>query len=416
LGHFAGMALDPDKVDPTALPYRLPGPATNDLMTNLEAVEAVLSERTAKLGVQVTRGVTVSAIEQAGATVVARAGDHEYVARWLVGCDGGRSAVRRLAGFAFVGTEPQFTGYAAVATIADPRQLRPGFNLTPTGMYLRTPFEGHLGIMDFDGGAFDRSQPPTREHLQAVLRRVSGTDVTLRDVRLASSFTDRAMQATTYRRGRVLLAGDAAHIHSPLGGQGLNLGIGDAMNLGWKLAATVHGYAPDGLLDTYTGERHPIGARVLDWSRAQVAVIRPGSHAPALQGLIRDLIGTRDGATYMFERLSGSSIRYDLGSEQPLVGRNAPDLRLEDGTRLGDLMQDGRGVALDFSTDRRLYGPATGWANRVRYVAGMARNDLGLGAVLVRPDGIVAWSGDRDADRDAFERAARRWFGTGLDS
>src|SRR6185295_12573468 len=129
--------------------------------------------------------------------------------------------------------------------------------------------EGHLGIMDFDGGAFDRSQPPTREHLQAVLRRVSGTDVTLRDVRLASSFTDRAMQATTYRRGRVLLAGDAAHIHSPLGGQGLNLGIGDAMNLGWKLAATVHGYAPDGLLDTYTRERHPIGAWVVAWTPAQ---------------------------------------------------------------------------------------------------------------------------------------------------
>ena len=168
-------------------------------------------------------------------------GEDEYAARWVVGCDGGRSTVRGLAGFDFVGTEPQFTGYVVLATIADPEKLRPGFNLTPTGMYIRMPAEGHIGMMDFDGGAFDRSQQPTRDHLQAVLRRVSGTDVTLSDVNLASSFTDRAMQTTTYRQGRVLLAGDAAHIHSPLGGQGLNTGLGDAMNLGWKLAATVQG-------------------------------------------------------------------------------------------------------------------------------------------------------------------------------
>src|SRR5262249_56003695 len=123
---------------------------------------------------------------------------------------------------------------------------------------------------------------------------------------------------------------------------------------GWKLAATVHGYAPDGLLDTYTRERHPIGAWVLDWTRAQAAAMRPDPHGQAVQGVIRDLLGTRDGATYVFGKISGSSIPYDLGTEQPLVGRNAPDLRLEDGTRLGDLMQDGRGVALDFSVDRRL--------------------------------------------------------------
>ena len=129
------------------------------------------------------------------------------------------------------------------------------------------------------------------------------------------------------------------------------------------------------------------------------------------KAVVRDLIGTRDGTTYMFERVSGASIRYDLGSEHPLVGRSAPDFRLEDGTRLGDLMRDGRGVALDFSTDQRLRDPATGWESRMRYVAGPARNDLGLGAVLVRPDGIVAWAGDRTPDREAFERAAGHWFG-----
>ncbi|MBE3012831.1 FAD-dependent monooxygenase [Microbispora sp. NEAU-D428] len=413
VGHFAGMMLDPAKVDVAALPFRLPSPAMEGVMTNLEAVEAVLSERASALGVEVRRGVTVSAIAQDDEIVVAHAGEHEYAARWLVGCDGGRSTVRGLAGFDFVGTEPQFTGYAVLAAIADPEKLRPGFTLTPTGMYLRTLAEGHIGMLEFDGGAFDRSQRPTHDHLQAVLRRVSGTDVTLSDVHLASSFTDRAMQTTTYRQGRVLLAGDAAHIHSPLGAQGLNLGIGDAMNLGWKLAATVHGYAPDGLLDTYTRERHPIGAWVLDWTRAQAAVMRPDPHAQAIQTVIRDLIGTRDGTTYVFGKTSGSSIRYDLGSEQPLVGRNAPDLRLEDGTRLGDLMRDGRGVALDFSTDRLLHASAMGWERRIRYAAGPAGNNLGLGVVLVRPDGVVAWAGNHDdPDREAFERAAGHWFGS----
>ncbi|MFG1681210.1 FAD-dependent monooxygenase [Nonomuraea sp. NPDC049269] len=411
VGHFAGMMLDPAKVDVAALPFRLPSPAMEGVMTNLEAIETVLSERASMLGVEIRRGVTISAIAQNDESVVARAGEHEYAGRWLVGCDGGRSAVRGLAGFDFVGTEPQFTGYAVHATIADPEKLRPGFNPTPTGMYLQTPLKGHIGMMEFDGGAFDRSQQPTREHLQAVLRRVSGTDVTLSEIHLASSYTDRAMQTTTYRQRRVLLAGDAAHIHSPLGGQGLNTGIGDAMNLGWKLAATVHGYAPDGLLDTYTRERHPIGSWVLDWTRAQVAAMKPDPHAQAIQGVIRDLIGTRDGTTYLFDKMSGSSIRYDLGSEQPLVGRNAPDFRFEDGTRLGDLMQDGRGVALDFSIDRCLHGSAMGWESRVRYAAGPARNDLGSGAVLVRPDGVVVWAGDREPDREAFERAAGHWFG-----
>ncbi|GDY41064.1 hypothetical protein SANT12839_019460 [Streptomyces antimycoticus] len=219
-GHFAGITLDPAKVDVAALPFRLPSPAPEGVVTHLEAVEAVLAERASKLGVDIRRGVTVSAIAQDEESVVAQAGEHEYAARWLVGCDGGRSTVRGLAGFAFVGTEPQFTGYTLHATIADPEKLRPGFTLTPSGMYIRMPAEGHIGMMDFDGGAFDRSQPPTRDHLQTVLRRVSGTDVTLSAIHLASTFTDRAMQTTTYRAGRVLLAGDAAHIHSPLAGRG----------------------------------------------------------------------------------------------------------------------------------------------------------------------------------------------------
>ncbi|SED50839.1 2-polyprenyl-6-methoxyphenol hydroxylase [Streptomyces sp. 2224.1] len=410
VGHFAGISLDPGRVDAAALPYRLPGQAMDGMLTYLEAVEMVLAEQATRLGVEIRHGVTVSALSRHEESAVAYAGEHAYPARWVVGCDGGRSTVRGLADFAFVGTEPQFTGYTMQATAADAEKLGPGINLTPTGMYLRL-LEGHIAMVDFDGGAFDRSQQLTRDHLQAVLRRVSGTDVTLSEVHLASSFTDRAMQTTTYRRGRVLLAGDAAHIHSPLGGQGLNTGIGDAMNLGWKLAATVHGHAPDGLLDTYTRERHPIGAKVLDWSRAQVAIMRPDPHCQAIQGVIRDLLGTRDGATYVAGRLSGASIRYDLGSEQPWAGRSAPDFCLENGTRLSDLMRDGRGVVLDFSADRCLRDPAKGWEPRMRYAAGPAENDLGLGAVLVRPDGVVAWAGERTPDREAFEQAAVQWFG-----
>ncbi|MEV6415446.1 FAD-dependent monooxygenase [Kribbella sp. NPDC051718] len=403
VGHFAGMMLDESKVDLKALPYRLPTPAPGGAMTSLEAVEGVLAERAAKVGVEVRYGVTVGALTQYEDKVVI---GQEYEAKWVVGCDGGRSTVRGLAGFEFAGTKPQFTGYVMDATVAEPEKLKPWFNLTPTGMYVRMPVEGHLGMMDFDGGAFDRSQRLTREHLQEVLRRVSGTDVTLSEVRRASSFTDRAMQATTYRQGRVLLAGDAAHIHSPLGGQGLNLGLGDAMNLGWKLAATVKNEAPDGLLDSYAAERQPIAARVLDWSRAQVATMAPGSQA--LQGLMHDLLQTRDGTTYAFERLSGASIRYDLGSEQPLVGRVAPEFRLEDGTRLADLMRAGEGVLLDFTQD--LQGAAMDWEGRIRYSGKPARNNLGLAAVLIRPDGVVAWAASNH-DVGGFHQAATQWFG-----
>ncbi|MGV9294365.1 FAD-dependent monooxygenase [Amycolatopsis sp. NPDC003676] len=402
IGHFAGTSLDPADVDLAGLPYRLPSPALDGIMTSLDAVETVLAERAVKLGAEIRRGVSVSGLFQDDEHVVVQAGEDEYPARWLVGCDGGRSTVRRLAGFSFAGTEPELTGYVALATIADPEKLSPGFNLTPDGMYVSMPAPGHFGVMDFDGGTYDRSQPLTREHLQAVLRRVSGTDVTLDEVQLASSFTDRAKQTTEYRRGRVLLAGDAAHIHSPLGGQGLNLGIGDAMNLGWKLAATVRGHAPDGLLDTYATERHPVGAKVLDWSRAQVAVMRPDPHSRAIQAVVRDLMATRDGTTYVFARTSGLSLRYDLGDE--LVGHNAPDFRLADGTRLGELLQDGRGVALDFTADDRLRDAAARY--RVQYQAIPVRDDLGYDAVLVRPDGIVAWA----SGHGSFEDALSRWF------
>ncbi|WP_406293414.1 FAD-dependent oxidoreductase [Embleya sp. NBC_00888] len=411
LSHFAGMTLDAADIESATLRYRLPSPAMEGFMTSLAAIEDVLSERAATLGVEIVRGADVTAVTQDDHAVAVTAAGRQYQGRWLVGCDGGRSTVRTLAGFDFVGTEPLFTGYVAQVTFADPDRLPLGFNPTAHGMYLRTPFEGHLGMMDFDGATFDRSQPLTREHLQTVLRRITGTDVTLTDVRLASSFTDRAMQATSYRRGRVLLAGDAAHIHSPLGGQGLNLGIGDAVNLGWKLAAAVHGTAADGLLDTYTSERHPVGAAVLDWSRAQVATMKPGPNTPALRRLLHDLMSTPDGTTHVYRTTSGLFNRYDLADEQPLVGRTAPDFRFEDGTRLGDLLHQGQGVVLDFSAHRGLQDVAGKWKGRIRYAAGSARNDLGFTALLVRPDGVVAWASEHTPRREAFAQATARWFG-----
>lgn len=220
MSHFAGMGLEAADIDMTALPFRLPSPAMEGFMTSLAAVTSVLNERAIALGVDLRRGTPVTAVKQDDQCVTVTAGGQEHQARLLVGCDGGRSTVRGLAGFDFVGTEPLFTGYVAQVAFADPEQLQLGFNPTPHGMYLRTPFEGHLGMMDFDGGTFDRSQPLTLEHLQDVLRRITGTDIALTEVHRASSFTDRARQVTTYRKGRVLLAGDAAHIHSPLGGQG----------------------------------------------------------------------------------------------------------------------------------------------------------------------------------------------------
>jgi 2-polyprenyl-6-methoxyphenol hydroxylase-like FAD-dependent oxidoreductase len=294
--------------------------------------------------------------------------------------------------------------------MADPDKLRLGRHYTPAGMYTYAR-PGTIAMVEFDGGACHRIQPITREHVQAVLRRISGADVTLTALQLATTWTDRAYQATAYRNGRVLLAGDAAHIHSPLGGQGLNLGLGDAMNLGWKLAATIRGNAPAGLLESYSSERHPVGAQVLDWSRAQVALMRPTRSSRALEAIIRDLIDTRDGATYFAERVWGVSLHYDLGGSHPLAGRGAPDFELVEGTRLGELLRNGSGLFMDFDARAPLQALASRWSDRITYVAGDAKDRLGLSAVLVRPDGIVAWAAEAAPDHEEASQAMSRWFG-----
>src|SRR5580692_9695139 len=273
VGHFAGIPFREGDIDISQWKYRLPSSTDTSLISEMQELETVFAHRAEALGVEIKRGLAVTDFQQTEDGVTVQSGDQSFKGQWLVGCDGGRSVVRKAGGFEFAGTEPEFTGYSTQVEIADPEKLSPGRNVTPTGMYLQSQ-PGYVIIQDFDGGAFHNSEKPvTLEHLQKVLRRVSDTDVTISALHIATTWTDRARQATTYLNGRILLAGDAAHIHSPLGGQGLNLGLGDAMNLGWRLAATIQHKAPEGLLDSYQTERHPLGAQVLDWSRAQVAIM-----------------------------------------------------------------------------------------------------------------------------------------------
>ncbi len=328
VGHFAGIPIHSGNIDRSQWRYRLPGSTDTSLISEMQELEMVLARRAEALGVEIKRGLAVTDFRQTADGVTVQSGDQSFQGKWLVGCDGSRSVVRKTGSFEFAGTEPEFTGYSAHIDLVDPEKLKPGRNMTPTGMYLQSQ-PGYLVIQDFDGAAFHAADKPiTLEHVQEVLRRISNTDVTIGALHVATTWTDRARQATTYRNGRVLLAGDAAHIHAPLGGQGLNLGLGDAMNLGWKLAATIHEKAPEGLLDSYQTERHPLGAQVLDWSRAQAAIMKPTPEARALNAIFRDVMETRDGATYVAGRIWGITTHYDLGGDRPLIRHSVPNFEL----------------------------------------------------------------------------------------
>ncbi|HEL2979965.1 TPA: FAD-dependent monooxygenase [Stenotrophomonas maltophilia] len=409
-GHFAGIPFALENVDSTRWTWRLPTPVGTQMAVELQALETVLSERAVALGVRIERGRALQAVQadDAGGTIETHAGTVR--AAWLVGCDGGRSTVRKQCGFSFAGTDPEFTGHSLLVELDDPSVLTPGRQYTAHGMCNFNP-PGVLALADFDGGAGHRT-PLDREAAQALLRRICGRDATLTALDLHSTWTDGARQATTYRKGRVLLAGDAAHVHSPLGGQGLNLGVGDAMNLGWKLAAVARGDADEALLDSYQAERHPIGARVLDWSRAQVALMRPGAGSRALAAVIADLAETGDGATYLAEQVWGVAQQMDLGEGHPLIGRSTPDFRLADGRRTGELLRTGQGALLAFDTACSLRQCVYRWQPSITCATAAGDGAADLGAVLVRPDGIVAWACGPGGDLSRLDAALAFWSGS----
>ncbi|MEU7043797.1 FAD-dependent oxidoreductase [Streptomyces varsoviensis] len=410
-GHFAGIVLDADLVD-WADPD-LAGHASVDgaRMVPQRELESLLADHLTRLGVPVHRGVEVTALEDTGDGVLVGTSTLGTVRTgWLVGCDGGRSTVRRLAGIGFPGTDPELTGYMALAEIEDPSVLAEGWGWTPQGAYRYGPQPGRVVAVEFVAPPADRSAPVTLEELQGSLRRVSGTDITLTALRgEASRWSDNARQAAAYRSGRVLLAGDSAHVHSPFGGQGLNLGFGDAMNLGWKLGAVVAGWAPEGLLDTYDAERRPLGAWVLDWTRAQIGVLRGDPKSAALREVLIDLLNTPDGATHAVKKISGVTQRVDLPGTHPLTGRYVPDLWLSDGTRLVDHGHHGGFLLLDRTPNSTFTHLAAPWGSRVHAIPDDSPSTPL--AVLVRPDGVVAWATDT-TDPSGLEAALHQWAGT----
>ncbi|MGY2060350.1 FAD-dependent monooxygenase, partial [Nocardia gipuzkoensis] len=385
-GHFAGIFLDAGLIEFDDRAYLDAAPIAGAIFVDQQGIEAVLAERAGQLGVAVRRGVELTGFTDDSDCVTIWLGDTVIRAGWLVGCDGGRSTVRKLGGFEFPGVDPLITGHQAVVEMSNTEGLQPGWHTTDTGIYAVGPTPGRILTVELDGPPADRDAPITAAELQAALRKVSGTAVEITAVRSATRFTDNTRQAVDYRRGRVLLAGDAAHVHSPFGGQGLNLGIGDAVNLGWKLAAVVAGRAPDGLLDSYTAERHPIGEWVLDWTRAQVAIMRTDEHSRAMRRVTEQLLATGDGATLVYRKISGRELRYDLGAGHPLVGGGVPDFELSDGTRLGEHFGDGRAVLVDLTDSSALREAAAPWSDRVRTLTAKTAQPRDISALLVRPD------------------------------
>ncbi|MFI5894173.1 FAD-dependent monooxygenase [Actinoplanes sp. NPDC051513] len=384
--HFAWIhKIDPDAADP----------GRRGALIGQPALEALLRRYLSGLGVEVRFGHVLTGLEEGVPdgparnalmgvhenvlTVESPSGSRRVTARYVVGCDGGRSVVRKLAGFDFPGTPP-------LMTIRFARARAKG-ELPPPGRLAKgTLFhgEGMVATYDFQDTDPDRSAPLTADEMGASVRRVAGIDVEITDFHGGMRFTDQARQASTYRRGHTLLAGDAAHVHSPNGGQGLNLGLMDAMNLGWKLAAVVHGN--DALLDTYTAERHPVGAAVLANTRAQSALLAPGPHVDALRDVVSNLMDLPEVNQHLSRLLSGVTIRHEMPypATHPMTGMACPPL-IVDGVPLEKLTTSGRPLLLHPNAEA-LAG------DRVEAVTATDLGDHRLAAVLLRPDGVIAWA------------------------
>ena len=374
-------------------------------------IEQLLEAHAIELGAQVRRGSAVAGFEQDDEGVTVELADGEQLrSRYLVGCDGARSTVRKLLGVGFPG-EPSRTetlmgemevGAPAeeiAATVAHVSATHRPFWLRPAGV-------GVYSVVVPAAGVSDRAEPPTLEDFQRQLRAIAGTDFGVHSPRWLSRFGDATRLAERFRVGRVLLAGDAAHIHPPTGGQGLNLGVQDAFNLGWKLAAQVGGWAPATLLDTYEAERHPVAANVLDNTRAQMELSSTEPGPQAVRRLLTELMDFDEVNRYLVEKITAIDIRYDFAEGPDLLGRRLRDIDLQQG-HLYDQLRRGRGLILD-RTGRLT---VEGWSDRVDLIADPTAS-LDVPAILLRPDGHVAWIGEHQPDLNDH---LARWFGQPAD-
>jgi len=385
----------------------------------------MLEARALELGSSLLRGYEFTGLTDTGdgvtATVEGPQGRAEFSARYLVGCDGGRSTVRQLAGFEFPGSDATREMYLADVTGCEIRPRLIG-ELVPNGMVMAAALEkGYFRIIVCENGTPppDKSRQVTFTEVADAWQRLTGESIHGGEARWVSSFTDATRQASEYRRGRVLLAGDAAHIHLPAGGQGLSIGVQDAVNLGWKLAATVKGWAPDRLLDTYHSERHPVGARVLRNTRAQGTLNLSGSSVEPLRTVMKELIEIPAVARHLSGMVSGLGIRYDVQAEgHPLLGTRMADRELElaGGGReqIARLLHPARGVLICAEDSDETSRIAAGWSHRVDLVsvkswpAGPEEGTAQTDSVLIRPDGYVAWVAPGGGQ---LTDVLHRWFG-----
>ena len=384
-------------------------------------IEPILADWIAELGVRVERGLEVTGIvqDENGVDVVFR-DDERRRTEYVVGADGGRSVIRRAAGIEFPGWDATRSNLIAEVEVTE--KPPGGLVQDERGVHaLHLMEDGHTYRVVTTEQQLGGATEPTLADLSSALTAVYGTDFGVHSPTSISRFTDATRQAATYRERRVLLAGDAAHIHYPAGGQGIGLGIQDAVNLGWKLAQVVNGASPQSLLDTYHAERHPAGARALRHSMAQTALQRADPRTTALSEIIDDLMTTAPARTQIAALIHGLDVAYDLGEGHPLLGRRMPDLDLDSAagpTRVYALLHDARPVLLDFAGSGRI--DMSPWADRVRahdvrytgvWELPVVGEIAAPAAVLVRPDGHVAWV-DPGSD-ESLTDALTRWFGPG---
>jgi 2-polyprenyl-6-methoxyphenol hydroxylase-like FAD-dependent oxidoreductase len=422
MAHFAHLWLDPTRLSEQH-PYNFAVPHS--------LVARRLAERAVALGVDIRQGHEVTGVDQDGTGVVVEvrsaAGPYSLPGSFLIGCDGARSTVRELAGIGFPGTEIPFSGITGDLEIepGDPLLGRLGVAQHQTGFVTIAP--AGESVLRFSTGEFgvetcDVEAPVSNTELRATAERITGVPVTTGTPRWLARWNVSTRQADRYRSGRVFLAGDAAHVHFPLGGQALSTGIEDAVNLGWKLAADLHGWAPADLLDTYHAERHPVGARACLTTRAQVAMLYPLDRVGPLRDIFAELVKFDAVNEYLVEMVGGLDVRYPMPSSdqapRELLGRRLPDIALVTATEqatLASLLHAGRGVLLDMSEGAAAAEAVSGWADRVDTVAAKPMSEIGAAGLLLRPDGRVAWAATEAIEQDNWDQglraALRMWFG-----